>query len=387
MMRLLLLLFLTFSFQSSAEQWVKRADLPGVGRHRACAAGIVNKGYMGTGHFNGTGVETYLADWWEFDPATNSWTQRADYPGNAGNGDCGNHAWVYNNAVYVGLGENQHRQLFKYNPLTNTWQAMTLAPSGINFQDTQEMVVDNMAYFSSVSNGTLYSYNCDTDSWANVGPLPISWNYTFSAFTYDNKCFVKANQTMYMYDPVINTWYQVVSAGLFPGLALRGSAEFFVNDKFYVVGGHGGTFGSVTDEVWEFDPVAYTWTQLDDFTGTARRYTKAFVINGRAYLGTGTNGTNFSDFWEFNKYLGLDEWDKDIEISIYPNPAEEFVCIKSQNEQSFSIRLMDALGKTMATDKTTNGKITVSLDQFPSGTYLICITIKGQEEMMKVVRR
>ena len=33
----------------------------------------------------------------------------------------------------------------------------------------------------------------------------------------------------------------------------------------------------------------------------------AFVIANKAYVGIGTNGTNFSDFHEFNPYASLDE--------------------------------------------------------------------------------
>jgi len=44
-----------------------------------------------------------------------------------------------------------------------------------------------------------------------------------------------------------------------------------------------------------------SWTQKADFGGTGRNSAVSFTINGKAYIGTGINGTNiFSDFWEYD---------------------------------------------------------------------------------------
>ena len=78
---LLLILILLLSPFSDllAGQWVKKENLGGVARHRATGVSIGQKGYIGLGHVNGTGVNFAFSDWWEFEPATNSWTQKADY--------------------------------------------------------------------------------------------------------------------------------------------------------------------------------------------------------------------------------------------------------------------------------------------------------------------
>ena len=56
--------------------WKKKADFGGLGRWAAVGFSIGSKGYIGTG-VNGT--STFLSDFWEYDPATNAWTQKADY--------------------------------------------------------------------------------------------------------------------------------------------------------------------------------------------------------------------------------------------------------------------------------------------------------------------
>ena len=81
MKRLLTLFLVLFvSNQLLADEWFQRADITNFGRHRCAGFAIGNKAYAGIGHMNGTGVNIVYQDWWEFDPASNSWTQKANYP-------------------------------------------------------------------------------------------------------------------------------------------------------------------------------------------------------------------------------------------------------------------------------------------------------------------
>lgn len=380
MKHLLLIFSLCFAIDASAFQWIQRASLEGVGRHRTTGVGYENRAYVGMGHFNGTGTETYFSDWWCYEPSSNSWSQKADYPGNNGNGNCGCHSWVYNDFIYVGLGENIHRQFYKYDPATNTWTLMANAPSGINFQDTQDMVVGDKAYFTNIWNMDLYEYDCANDTWTLKGPLPISWNFSFAGFTYDNKCWVKADMDMYMYDPAQNLWYQVVSAGTFPGAAKRAHACFFVNDKFYIACGYGQSFGDVTSEVWEFDPATYQWTQMQDFQGTSRRYTLGFSIGNKGYMCTGTNGTNMNDLWEFNPAVnGVDQLSGDITFTAFPNPVIDQITIQSDKMNGFEVQIYDLTGKLITSRSTSNGSATIVYPFETSTSYIYKILVDGKQ--------
>ncbi len=362
---LLIICGILLSVDASAG-WIQRASLGSIGRHRLSCVGVGNFGYAGIGHVNGTGVETYYSDWWQFNPGTNVWTQKADFPGNFGNGELGCHAWEFNNYAYVGLGELQKRALYRYDPETNSWQQMTNAPAGINFQDTQDMVIGDKAYFTDLVGDDLYVYNCTSDTWTFLGPLPMNWSFTYSAFTYNNLCYVKVNNAMWMYNPVTNSWSSLGVASAFPGFARKASAEFFVNDKFYVIGGHSFSTSDITDEVWEFDPTTLTWDSLPPFSGTSRRYTKAMVINGKGYVCGGTNGTNFNDFWEFDKYLSTDELPEAIDLNIYPNPATDLVHISCSSSYD-KVRIINQLGKVI---NEAHSEI-INISDLPGGSYQI----------------
>lgn len=72
------LLLLQFPFQ--AQFWIQKASVGGVGRHRATGCATSHRGYIGLGHINGTGQDITFKDWWEYDPAADTWTQKADFP-------------------------------------------------------------------------------------------------------------------------------------------------------------------------------------------------------------------------------------------------------------------------------------------------------------------
>ena len=57
---LILILLLSPFSDLLAGQWVKKENLGGVARHRATGVSIGQKGYIGLGHVNGTGVNLHF---------------------------------------------------------------------------------------------------------------------------------------------------------------------------------------------------------------------------------------------------------------------------------------------------------------------------------------
>jgi hypothetical protein len=78
--------------------------------------------------------------------------------------------------------------------------------------------------------------------------------------------------------------------------------------KGYIATGTSSS-GSVTSGIWEYDPRTQIWDEKTSFEGSARNYAVAFVLNERAFLGTGQNGSSrFDDIWEFRP---SDEYEED----------------------------------------------------------------------------
>ena len=72
-----LLLFICFDI-SSQNIWSKRASIGGSKRERGISFSIGSRGYAGLGQDT---LNNMISDFWEFDPGTNSWTQKASFTG------------------------------------------------------------------------------------------------------------------------------------------------------------------------------------------------------------------------------------------------------------------------------------------------------------------
>ena len=358
--------------------WTQRADFGAVGRHRATGLSIGNKGYMGLGHYNGTGVETYLADWWEYDPASNSWTQKADYIGNNGNGELGAHGISSGLVGYVGLGEIDDFSMYKFDPATNSWSQVSSAPPGNTFQDTGSFTIGHKSYFTKLSSTNFYVYNADIDTWSQLGPLPFVTFYSAAGFSIDGKGYFKISNSTFAvnqfweYNPTSDTWTE---KAVFPGKARLASNSFVQNGKGFIVCGYGvGAYSDLTKEVWSYNPVLNVWDSLPEFQGTSRRYSTGFSIGEHCYIGTGTNGTNFSDFWEFDEVADIHEKDE-FSFSVFPNPATDKFSIQSTKTNEFNVSIFSTSGKLIKKVETNNGKIDVMTNGILSGQYIIQINV------------
>jgi len=177
-------------------------------------------------------------------------------------------------------------------------------------------------YTNGSSLADFYAYNQATDSWKQVASLPDdSRRYAASTFTIGDKgyvCFGIKSGTPFLtdiweYDPLNDTWTKKAD---FPGTPRYGAAAFSIGGKGYVVCGNTGTAsGPYTSEVWEFDPIANTWTKKNDFPGSSRYgFTQAAVVmGGKAYLGgAGGNDVYTNDFYEYDALT--DTWTKKADI-------------------------------------------------------------------------
>lgn len=71
-----------WEYDPAANSWTRKADFGGTARSAAVGFSIGAKGYIGTGDA-GLFNAIPLKDFWEYDPATNTWTQKADLGGKA----------------------------------------------------------------------------------------------------------------------------------------------------------------------------------------------------------------------------------------------------------------------------------------------------------------
>lgn len=339
--------------------WNKKTSIGGTGRHRGIGGNAYQFGYMGLGHVNGAGADISFRDWWQYNPATDSWTQKSDFP-------VANHGAVcfnLNDRVYVGGGSSLTNEFYAFNPLLNQWTPIANCP--LSPGDVQGFSAGNKGYV--IYTNQLAEYNPNTDSWSLKANVPINasnWSCTFSNGT---SGFLKVGHSLLEYKPSQDLW---IARANHPGLSTGGSYGFSINGIGYIASGYVGGLSTVTEEVWSFNPANNSWTREADLPGSSRRFFASFSIAEKGYIGLGTNGINLNDVWEYDPSQTLNTADnKPIDISLYPNPCSKELKINGIYDQ-LEYSIYSYTGEKVLGGETS-GRIDV--DHLPQGTYFILI--------------
>lgn len=371
-MKFVFALILTFTtYYASADEggWTQKSGVPAEGRHRTTGWSIGNKGYIGLGHYNsGPMGNIAKADVWEYDPTQDSWTQKADYGGGPTYGAI---AFTIENYAYVGAHVYGGNEYYKFDPIQNSWTLITPCPNGQ--ADRTAFTINGKGY--ALTSSSVYEYDPQTDTWTLKGPTPISIGAWSKSFVVGEKAYILASGSGLMYEYKPST-HQFVQRTAYPGDAIGGWVTFETADKGYVATGYISFLNPTSRQIWEFDPALNAWNQYEDLPGSTRRFAASFSINGKGYVGTGTNGNNFKDFWEFNpqKALTIDQQEK-VEVQAFPNPSTDIINISIPAHISAErIDVYDMTGRLVyyTTDIHTNTQL--NKNDFGSGTYIYYVS-------------
>lgn len=219
---------------------------------------------------NGTKAYLYTLDvtnnFWEYDPTSNTWTQKADYP--AGERDYST-MFAINNNVYLGLGSST--------------QSMGIAQADDSF----------------------YEYDINTNTWQRIADYPDASQNTFgirngsSSFVINKVGYVGCGATntgmysFFAYSPATRLWTRIHD---FTD-ARSYTTSFTLGNYGYIATGT-PVGGSPTRACFRYDPGGDTWTLLPDYVGCntclagiERGF--AFVNNGYVYVGGSSSTVNF----------------------------------------------------------------------------------------------
>ena len=112
-----------------------------------------------------------------------------------------------------------------------------------------------------------------------------------------------SSNEVWTYTPATDSWEYVTR---FPGPARRISIGDDWNGKYYYGFGIGGPDGLLSD-LWEFDPVDTSFTQLPSCPCTGRSHPSLIAENDKIWMGAGSaNGGDVKDWWEYD--MITQEW-------------------------------------------------------------------------------
>ncbi|HYV95525.1 MAG TPA: hypothetical protein VE978_27365 [Chitinophagales bacterium] len=143
-------------------------------------------------------------------------------------------------------------------------------------------------------------YNVSSDAWTQKADFPVDLAQAAS-FSINGKGYIACGYTaankLYEYDPVADTWTE---RDTLPASMSRDEAVGFSIGSFgYVC--CGDNYGASYHDLWRYDPATDSWLQMADFPGEQRNGLVAFSIGGKAYAGTGWADSGFKrDFYEYD---------------------------------------------------------------------------------------
>jgi N-acetylneuraminic acid mutarotase len=292
-------------FQVTDGVWTERAAFGGNGRGRATGFSLNGRGYILTG--NSPGAIGRENDVWEYVPADDQWRKKANFPGvvreNAVAFAAGGKGYI--TSGYIGNGEYA-TDLWEYDPATDQWTEKAGFP-GPPREEAVSFVVNGKGYVCfglDLYTGSgqtvlrdVWEYDPASDTWAMKADFPGAARFAASAFAVDDRAFVGLGTDLYLpkkdfwkYDVTTDQWTSVAD---FPGGERGNASAFEINGRGFVGFGHADD-----TNFWAYDPGVNEWVEQSPFTGALRLDVVSFSINGKGYIGTG-HPTFSTDFWEF----------------------------------------------------------------------------------------
>jgi len=289
------------------------ANFAGIARSWAVAFTIAGKGYVGTG-YDGANRKK---DFWQYDPATNVWTQKADFGGTSRYAAVG---LSINGKGYIGTGWDggSRDDFWMYDPYPNTWTQKSDVP-GSFIGRTEAIAISFDQYSGFVGLGRqsesdegysdMYEYIASADNWVarTNCPIPV-WSSV--AFKINQMCYIGTGiwefgfldwhiKTFWSFNPAgSGTWTQLAD---FPGTGRGNAIGFSLGNRGYIGTGKNENDGLEKD-LWEYTPIANTWKIMPEIGENGRKNAVVFTIGGVAYIGTGYDGAYKADFMAFEPY-------------------------------------------------------------------------------------
>ncbi len=287
------------------DTWTQKAAFGGVKRRDATGFRILNKGYIGLGFWTDNSYHIHK-DFWEYDPTSDIWTQKQDFPGTERYDAPG---FSVGGKGYVGTG--YHDDFYEFDPLANIWLKKAQFTNSdrfgaIGFSIGTKGYIGTGRKLNTVSLlSDFWEYDYVTDSWTQKANFSGSYRRDATGFSIGGKGYIGTgldnvghlHNDFWEYDPATDIWTKKAD---FPGEIRQQATGFNIGNKGYIGTGMYYTQNQIFNDFWEYNPATDIWTKKADFGGSERWSATGFSIGGKGYIGTGIDDYGFkTDFWEY----------------------------------------------------------------------------------------
>jgi N-acetylneuraminic acid mutarotase len=405
-----LLLIIASTLTATAQTWSTIGSTPNTypGRWSPASFTIGTKVYFGGGYVNGSNA----IDFWEFNPADKQWTQKKDIPGSDRTGGI---FFSIGGKGYIGLGAKDFnsisatptplKDLWEFDPAANTWTKKADLPDSARYE-CNVMVINNKAYVVGgttgkwtsaggyVATNDVWEYNPTNNQWTAKKPFPAQAVIQAMPFTISSKGYMACgsilsagafaeSKTLYEYNPSSDAWTKKAD---FAGTERSGGIGFNMGVKGYVGLGKKG-FASFFQDIYTYDPTVDKWSTTSmQIPGVGRSYSSVAVASTKVYIGAGWslsgNSQSYYKDWYLLAFPGVGVSTPSgatSSMTCYPNPitGKLYIDIPSATPgKSYPWTLYDIVGRKVTTG-TTATRQPINLSNLTTGKYIIEVDVEG----------
>jgi N-acetylneuraminic acid mutarotase len=328
-----------YSYSPFQDDWDEEVSLGGTSgdgleRASACAFTLTHenmqKAYVCLGQ---TQTVAYMKDLWEFNPQTETWSQKANFSGTARRQAV---CFTTGNKAYLGTGEDAtglKKDFYVYDPESNAWTQIADF-AGTARRDAAAFELNGYGFVGTGDDGILkndlWMYNVQSDAW--------------------------------------------IDKATFPGTPRAGAVAWGAFSVAYLGTGE-DVNGAFKNDLYEYNYYLNAWTQRANIPAPGRKNAFAFCIDGVSYVGGGYNGVFLEDFWAYSGTAGLNSTELS-EVKLYPNPVQHQLTVESERfMDNMAIYSMD--GKQLITKSGMSQQFSADVSNWESGTYIFRCEING----------
>jgi N-acetylneuraminic acid mutarotase len=298
------------------------------------------KGYISTGYSSSGSY----SDLWEWDQASNIWTQKTDYPGGT-------------------------------------------------LEGATAFAIGTKAYILAVYNGNFYEWDQATDTWTSKATFPGLYRETAFAFAIGTKGYIGGGYSsgfhslsdFWEYDQTNDSWTQKAS---YP-VERDECATFVISNVGFVCTGHNNYTGYSTNISYKYNQATNSWSSVSmtGFGGQVGRCV-GFAIGNRGYVGIGYDdpGNDLKLFYEYSGPAGVEDINGKDYVMINPNPMQitSEICVDEQilkSNGSMTFRLYNISGEEVLSKQIVEPKTNIDRGSLAKGVYLYRIYNRKEEAL------
>lgn len=397
MHKLTLLILISLSFDFFAQDyWFVRDTVKGSPKSAMAATSFQNIGLI----IGGLDEFGFKRKMYSYSPFQDDWDEEVSLGGPSGDGlergsSCAFTLYHENMQIaYVCLGQTPTvpymKDLWEFNPQTETWSQKA------NFSGTPRrqavcFTAANVAYVGTGEDASglkkdFYAYDPESNSWTQVADFAGTARRDAVAFELNGYGFVGTGDDgtlkndLWMYDFQSDTWIDKAS---FPGTPRAGAVAWGAFPVAYLGTGEDDS-GAFKNDLYEYNYFLNAWVQRANMPAPGRKNAFAFYIDGVSYVGAGYNGVFLEDFWAYSGTAGINPLET-ITLQLFPNPVQHYLQIQS-SEMMQQLRIFSMDGKQLFASLNQANELKLDVSQWPAGTYLFQSEIKGKKHVKTFVK-